>query len=123
MTVTVRSIDVENEATVESVRSNRFTSVPFELYIIRYLLVVGRKNYEIKKNYMVRLNLRKRNSLLIANTFHCVIQSKSLFHLMPENFFKFVATMSNLSMLEMLRFAFVSTLNIVGNAVKKFFIL
>ena len=123
MTVTVRSIDVENEATVESVRSNRFTSVPFEWYIIRNLLVVGRKNYEIKKNYMVRLNLRKRNSLLIANTFHCVIQSKSLFHLMPENFFKFVATMSNLSMLEMLRFAFVSTLNIVGNAIKNFFIL
>ena len=58
MTVTVRSIDVENEATVGSVRSNLFTSVPFEWYIIKNLLVVGRKNYEIKKHYMVRLNLR-----------------------------------------------------------------
>ena len=92
MTVTVRSIDVENEATVGSVRSNLFTSVPFEWYIIKNLLVVGRKNYEIKNTtvYMVRLNFRKRNSLLIANTFHCVIHSKSLiFNLIPENFFKF----------------------------------
>ena len=48
MTVTVRSIDVEIAATVGSVRSNLFTSVPLEWFKIRNLLVVGRKNYEIK---------------------------------------------------------------------------
>ena len=60
MTVTVRSIDVENEATVESVRSNRFTSVPFEWYIIRNLLVVGRKNYEIKKKLHGEVKFEKK---------------------------------------------------------------
>ena len=69
---------------------------------------------------MVRLNFRKRNSLLIANTFHCVIQSKSLiFNLIPENFFKFESyNAQSYNVRKAAGFFFlVSTLNIVGNAI------